>query len=83
MECSVGNRKRVEWAADALRRKVSVAGVDVMAPTDGEFHGWTLEATLSEVECVRRHVYEVLAEEDLDLQLVQPRGEHYVVIATA
>jgi len=40
-------------------------------------------ATLADTDFVRSHVMEALVEEDLDLQLAQPRREHFVVIATA
>lgn len=83
MTCTVLDRKRVKWAAESLRRMIPTAGVDVLAPGEGEHPGWTLEATLSDVDSVRSNVYGALLSEDLDLQLVQPRGEHYVVIATA
>ena len=83
MSCSVSERKRIEYAAVSLRRLVPTAGVDVLAPAEGQHHGWSLEATLANVECVQSDVYGALLSEDLDLQLVQPRGEHYVVVATA
>lgn len=82
MSCSVGERKRIQYAASSLRRLVPTAGVDVLAPAEGQHHAWSLEATFANVECVRSDVYGALLSEDLDLQLVKPRGEHYVVIAT-
>jgi len=56
--------------------------VDVLSPLEGKYPRWPLEATLAEVECIRSSVYSTLLSEDLDLQLVQSQGEHYVVIAT-
>jgi hypothetical protein len=59
------------------------AAVDVLEPAKGQHHQWSLEATLANTDHVRTNVMMALIEEDLDLQLAQPRGEHYVVIATA
>lgn len=69
-------------AAESLRRTVPTSGVGVLESSEGEYPGWTLEATLSDVDSVRSNVHGALLSEDLDLQLVQPRGEYYVVIAT-
>ena len=83
MSCTVSDRKRIQWAAESLRRMIPTVGVDVHEPGMGEYYGWSLEATLSNVESVRSDVLMALVEEDLQLQLAQPRGEHYVVVATA
>jgi len=60
-----------------------MAGVDEVPPDRSGDGSWTLEVTLYESDSLPARCYNKLLDEDLDIELAQPRGPHFDVVATA
>jgi len=74
---------RLARAARSVRLRNATAAVDQLDATEGPHPEPRLEIVLHEMDRCPDEVYGALQDEHLDILRAQPRGPHYLVIATA
>lgn len=74
---------RLGRAARSVRLTQPVAAVDELDATEGALPEPTLEIVLHDTDRCPDEVTRALLSESLDILRAQPRGPHYVVVATA
>ncbi|MBX0325662.1 hypothetical protein EGH21_21840 [Halomicroarcula sp. F13] len=82
MSCTVEERKRVLWAARAIRDCVPTVAVDVVAPNASQYDAWTLDAVLCDAEGIPPEVLRELALVGLTLRPTPSQPEYQHVAAT-
>jgi hypothetical protein len=78
----VGNRKRVQGAARALRETVPTILVETTPAVRSKHEAWTLDAVLRETNGVPPGVLRELALAGLTLQATPSQAGHQHVVAT-
>lgn len=84
MRCLADDRDAVRSAARQLETDARVLGVDVLDPDTGPVDEWTLEVTLDRTaDGLPPAIAAELAERQLTVRAVKPRGRCWHVIARA